>query len=59
MIVRCTINDETHANDYIATYWLKQLITEYLKNTTKHLNQMVGTFKSTQQKQNALLYIEG
>ena len=59
MIVRCTINDETQAKDYIATYWLKQLINDYLKNNTKHLNLMVGTFKTTPQKQKALLYIEG
>ena len=59
MIVRCTINDETQAKDYIATYWLKQTLNDYLKNNTKHLNLMVGTFKTTPQKQKALLYVEG
>ena len=59
MIVRCTINDETEAKDYVASYWLKQVLINYLKNNTKHLNLIVGTFKTTPQKQKALLYIEG
>ena len=53
MLIRCTINstsiinDETQAKDYIATYWLKQLITKYLENNTKHINLMVEKFKTT------------
>ena len=59
MIVRCAINDEIETKDYVASYRLKQVIINYLKNNTKHLNLIVGTFKTTLQKQKALLFIEG
>ena len=58
LLIRCSINSGDLKN-YIATYWLKEIILGKLKSTkiTNCIEAIVGPTKTTPQKQKCYIYV--